>query len=75
LLDSGRPEVDEFAQRQHVNLKGLVDTVREVSERGGDGAHRAEFTGDVAHRLKEQWLRGGPFGSGIFSAVAGRRDA
>jgi hypothetical protein len=67
--------VEEFAQRQHVNLRELVDTMRKVSAQGGDGAHRAAFTEDRAQRLKEQWLRGAPFGAGIFSGLVARRDA
>lgn len=75
LLESGRPEVEEFAQKQHVNLRELAETVREVSKQGGDGAHRAGFNRDEAQRLKEQWLRGAPFGAGIFSALVARMDA
>ncbi|MGD0870234.1 MAG: hypothetical protein ABSB88_11825 [Bryobacteraceae bacterium] len=75
LLESPQPEVEEFAQRQHVNLRELVDTMRKVSAQGGDGAHRAAFTEDRAQRLKEQWLRGAPFGAGIFSGLVARRDA
>jgi hypothetical protein len=71
----GQPEVEEFAHKQHVNLRELVDTIEEVSAQGGEGAHRVGFAREGAHRLKEQWLRGAPFGTGIFSKLVTRRDA
>jgi hypothetical protein len=75
LLKNGPPEVEEFAQRLHVKLPELVNMIEEVSEQGGDAAHRAGFSKDGAQRLKERWLRGAPFGAGIFSALVAMRDA
>ena len=67
VLDSGLPEVGEFAKSRGVDLASLAPAVREVSEEGGKAKHRNTFSADCAKRLKEKWLRGAPFGDNIFA--------
>ena len=74
LLDSGLPEVAEFAASRGVNLAGLIPIIRDVAKEGGKAKHRNSFSALGAKYLKDKWLRGEPFGNNIFAPLV-RVDA
>ena len=69
LLDSGLPEVEEFAASRGFSIAALIAPIREVAKEGGKAKHRNAFPLDGAKRLKEKWVRGVPFGKNIFAPL------